>query len=84
MIKKVINVGVLIVGDVELFVCLVVVFVIVVIGLNGKSIVVMLVGKVFEVVGYEVCVVGNIGLLVLDVLLLVEEVDVWVLELFSF
>ncbi|RLP53659.1 MAG: UDP-N-acetylmuramoyl-L-alanine--D-glutamate ligase [Ketobacter sp.] len=83
-IKKAINAGVPIAGDVELFARSVAAPVIAVTGSNGKSTVVTLVGKALEAAGYEVCVAGNIGLPVLDALSSAEEVDVWVLELSSF
>lgn len=83
-IAKAIAAGVPYSGDVELFAKSVDAPVIAITGSNGKSTVVTMVGKALEALGYSVCVAGNIGVPVLDVLTEVENVDVWVLELSSF
>lgn len=61
--------GVEVIGDVEFFVCLIDKLIVVVIGLNGKLIVVILVFEVLKVVGYKVGFGGNIGIVVFDLLL---------------
>lgn len=68
LFSVVVDVGVEIVGDIELFCCEVQVLIIVIIGFNGKSIVIILVGEMVKVVGVNVGVGGNIGLLVLMLL----------------
>lgn len=54
----------------------------VIIGFNGKSMVIMLVGEMVKAVGVNVGVGGNIGLFVL--MLLDDECELYVLELLSF
>lgn len=75
-------VGIFVVGDIEFFVWYVDIFVIVIIGLNGKSIVIDLSGVLVNVVGVKVVVGGNIGVLVLDLIFL--DVELYVFELLSF
>lgn len=53
-------------------------------GSNGKSTVTMLVTEMLQSAGKKVCVAGNIGLPVLDQLLIGSNPDVYVLELSSF
>lgn len=74
--------GVKVVGDIELFVQVIQCLVLGVIGFNGKIMVILLVIYIFEYFGIKVVVVGNVGLLVFDVLVLVFQVVV--LELLSF
>lgn len=76
--------GVSIAGDIELFCRTVSDPVIAVTGSNGKSTVVTLLGELLQSTGRTVRVAGNIGLPVLDALMVKEHVDVWVLELSSF
>lgn len=51
-------------------------------GFNGKIIVILLIMYILQKLGFNVIVVGNVGLLVLD--LLYYDVDILVFELFSF
>lgn len=83
-IRKAMQDGVQVAGDIELFARSVSAPVIAVTGSNGKSTVVTLLGKALEGAGYDVCVAGNIGLPVLDAMSEARNVDIWVLELSSF
>lgn len=76
--------GVSIAGDIELFCRTISEPIIAVTGSNGKSTVVSLLGELLKAVGRKVRVAGNIGLPVLDAMLVKEPTDVWVLELSSF
>ena len=77
-----INVGVEVIGDVELFARINSKPVVAVTGSNGKSTVVTLAYEVLKEAGYKVALGGNIGTAVLD--LLNDDFDVYVLELSSF
>lgn len=55
-----------------------------VIGIKGKSIIIVLVVYLLWVVGYCIGLVGNIGLLLLEVLDLQLVFEYWVVELFSY
>lgn len=74
--------GIEIVGDIELFARAVDKPVIAITGSNGKSTVTSLVGEMAKEAGINVGVGGNIGVAALD--LLVEDHDLYVLELSSF
>jgi len=84
-IQTAVNVGIPVVGDVELFAQ----YrpnsakVIAITGANGKTTVTTLVGEMCKAAGLKTIVAGNIGLPVLDALML-EVPDVYVLELSSF
>ncbi len=77
--------GVSVVGDVELFAQYrsTSAKVIAITGANGKTTVTTLVGEICKVAGLKSIVAGNIGLPVLDALMM-ETPDVYVLELSSF
>ena len=85
VIQEAINRGVMVVGDVELFAQ----YrspdakVIAITGSNGKTTVTSLVGDMCKAAGLKTIVAGNIGLPVLDALMM-ETPDVYVLELSSF
>ncbi|MGF1685859.1 UDP-N-acetylmuramoyl-L-alanine--D-glutamate ligase [Photobacterium japonica] len=74
--------GVEIVGDIELFARAVDKPVVAITGSNGKSTVTSLVGEMAKEAGINVGVGGNIGFAALD--MLVEQHDLYVLELSSF
>lgn len=76
--------GVEVIGDIELFARAVGVPVIAITGSNGKSTVTTLVGLTLEAAGYKVGMGGNIGLPALDLLSDEHEYEVYVLELSSF
>ncbi len=77
--------GVSVVGDVELFAQYrpTSAKVIAITGANGKTTVTTLVGEICKAAGLKTIVAGNIGLPVLDALMM-ETPDVYVLELSSF
>ncbi|GAA3909459.1 UDP-N-acetylmuramoyl-L-alanine--D-glutamate ligase [Litoribacillus peritrichatus] len=81
--KALIDQGVDVVGDIELFARAVQAPVIAITGSNGKSTVTTLVGEMAEAAGLNVKVGGNIGVPALD-LLTPTPVDLYVLELSSF
>ncbi|WP_350603118.1 UDP-N-acetylmuramoyl-L-alanine--D-glutamate ligase [Pseudoalteromonas sp. SMN1298-MNA-CIBAN-0114] len=81
-VADVINAGVEVIGDVELFARINTKPVVAVTGSNGKSTVVTLAYEVLKETGYKVALGGNIGTAVLD--LLNDDFDVYVLELSSF
>ncbi|MGB0892905.1 MAG: UDP-N-acetylmuramoyl-L-alanine--D-glutamate ligase [Parashewanella sp.] len=84
-VKAAIDVGVEVIGDIELFARELqheVEKVIAITGSNGKSTVTTLVGEMAKQDGLNVAVGGNIGIPVLD--LLQQQADLYVLELSSF
>ncbi|WED26219.1 UDP-N-acetylmuramoyl-L-alanine--D-glutamate ligase [Vibrio sp. DW001] len=81
-IQQVINKGILVVGDIELFAWSVEAPVIAITGSNGKSTVTDLAGVLAQASGMKVGVGGNIGVPALD--LLNEPYDLYILELSSF
>ncbi|WP_024592943.1 MULTISPECIES: UDP-N-acetylmuramoyl-L-alanine--D-glutamate ligase [unclassified Pseudoalteromonas] len=81
-VADVINAGVEVIGDVELFARINTKPVVAVTGSNGKSTVVTLAYEVLKEAGHKVALGGNIGTAVLD--LLNDDFDVYVLELSSF
>jgi len=81
-IAKAVKQGIPVVGDIELFCQAVKAPVIAITGSNAKSTVTDLVGRMFFDAGLHVCVGGNLGTPALS--LLVQDADVYVLELSSF
>ncbi|MFC1234640.1 UDP-N-acetylmuramoyl-L-alanine--D-glutamate ligase [Vibrio sp. F74] len=81
-IQQVINKGIPVVGDIELFAWSVEAPVIAITGSNGKSTVTDLAGVLVQASGMKVGVGGNIGVPALE--LLNEPCDVYILELSSF
>jgi UDP-N-acetylmuramoylalanine--D-glutamate ligase len=81
-IQRTLDAGVKVVGDIELFAWHVDKPVIAITGSNGKSTVTDLTGVVAQASGLTVGVGGNIGVPALD--LLVQDADLYVLELSSF
>lgn len=75
--------GIPAIGDIELFAQCVDAPVVAITGSNGKSTVTTLVGEMVRKAGLNVCVGGNLGTPVLD-LLFAKKPDVYVLELSSF
>jgi len=82
-IAAAIEAGVEVVGDIELFARYAQAPVIAITGSNGKSTVTTMVGEMAKAASKDVCVGGNIGTPVLD-LLQADEPDLYVLELSSF
>ncbi len=82
VIKDVLQQGVRVIGDIELFARKVKKSVIAITGSNGKSTVTTLVGEMLRASNKKVAVGGNLGTAALD--LLDEDVDYYVLELSSF
>lgn len=83
-LKKAINAGIAIYGDIECLAREIHAPIIAITGTNGKSTVTTLVGEMAKVAGYKVAVAGNIGTPVLDMLDDEHQYDLWVLELSSF
>jgi UDP-N-acetylmuramoylalanine--D-glutamate ligase len=83
-VQKLIQRGISVIGDIELFSRLVDVPVVAITGSNGKSTVTTLVMEVLSAAGYRVGMGGNIGQPVLDLILDAHDYDVYVLELSSF
>ncbi|MCW8408469.1 UDP-N-acetylmuramoyl-L-alanine--D-glutamate ligase [Legionella sp. PATHC035] len=83
-LKKAIQMGVDVYGDIECLAREVQAPVIAITGTNGKSTVTTLVGEMAKAAGYKVAVAGNIGTPVLDMLDDEHHYDLWVLELSSF
>ena len=83
-IRKAIDMGIPVVGDIECLAREINVPVIAITGTNGKSTVTTLVGEMAKAAGISVAVAGNIGLPVLDLLDDGIHYDLWVLELSSF
>ncbi|SJZ73067.1 UDP-N-acetylmuramoylalanine--D-glutamate ligase [Vibrio cincinnatiensis] len=81
-IQQALNQGIPVVGDIELFAWHVDKPVIAITGSNGKSTVTDLTGALAKAAGIVTAVGGNIGVPALD--LLVQEADLYVLELSSF
>lgn len=81
-IKAVIDAGISVIGDVELFARVVTAPVIAITGSNAKTTVTTLVGEMAKASGVKVAVGGNIGRPVLD--LLEDNAELYVLELSSF
>lgn len=81
-ITQAVRVGVPVLGDLDLFACMVRAPVVAITGANGKSTVTSLVGLMAEIDGRRVRVGGNLGTPMLD--LLDETADLYVLELSSF
>lgn len=82
-IRKAIDAGVAVTGDIDLFAKAVTAPLVAITGSNAKSTVVTLVGEMAKQAGIRVAVAGNIGKPVLD-LLLDAEYELYVLELSSF
>lgn len=82
-LQKVIELGIAVIGDIELFARYVNKPVIAITGSNAKSTVTTLVGEMAESCGLKVAVGGNIGVPVLE-LINDTAVDLFVLELSSF
>ena len=82
--KKAIDRGISVVGDIECLAREINVPVIAITGTNGKSTVTTLVGEMAKAAGFSVAVAGNIGAPVLDLLDDAIQYDLWVLELSSF
>ena len=74
--------GVVIIGDLELFLSLAKAPVVAITGSNGKSTVTTMVGQMAESSGLNVAVGGNLGTPMLD--LLADDRDLYVIELSSF
>ncbi|VEB38091.1 UDP-N-acetylmuramoylalanine--D-glutamate ligase [Legionella sainthelensi] len=83
-LKRAMNAGVRIYGDIECLAREIHAPVIAITGTNGKSTVTTLVGEMAKAAGYKVAVAGNIGTPVLDMLDDEHQYDLWVLELSSF
>lgn len=83
-IKKALEDGIAVYGDVECLVREISAPIIAITGTNGKSTVTTLVGEMAKASGIKVAVAGNIGAPVLDMLDNGEHYDLWVLELSSF
>lgn len=83
-IKKAIDLGISVIGDIECLAREIKAPVIAITGTNGKSTVTVLVGEIAKAAGFCVAVAGNIGTPVLDLLDDDQEYDLWVLELSSF
>lgn len=83
-IKKALDQGVAVYGDIECLAREINAPVIAITGTNGKSTVTTLVGEMAKAAGYNVAVAGNIGNPVLDTLYDGHQYDLWVLELSSF
>jgi len=83
IILKARDFGIDIVGDVELFCREVVTPIVAITGTNGKTTVTTMLGMIADQSGVNVAVGGNIGVPALDLLLL-GNVDLYVLELSSF
>ncbi|MCX7117982.1 MAG: UDP-N-acetylmuramoyl-L-alanine--D-glutamate ligase [Legionellales bacterium] len=84
VLRKAIERGIPVIGDIECFAREVKAPVIAITGTNGKSTVTTLVWEMAKASGIKVAVAGNIGLPVLDVLDDGVPYDLWVLELSSF
>ncbi len=82
--KKAIDSGISVVGDIECLAREINAPVIAITGTNGKSTVTTLVGDMAKAAGFSVAVAGNIGVPVLDLLDCPIQYDLWVLELSSF
>ncbi len=82
--KKAIDSGISVVGDIECLAREINAPVIAITGTNGKSTVTTLVGEMAKAAGLAVAVAGNIGAPVLDMLDDGAQYDLWVLELSSF
>lgn len=83
-IKKALDRGISVVGDIECLAREINAPVIAITGTNGKSTVTTLVGEMAKAQGFKVAVAGNIGTPVLDLLDDAQQYDLWVLELSSF
>lgn len=84
-ILKLKNLGKYIIGEVELvFKLLNNLIFIGIIGINGKIIIISLVGEIFLRVKWDIYVVGNIGNFVIDIIEILSEEFVLVIELSSF
>ena len=83
-IRKAIEMGISVIGDIECLAREVTAPVIAITGTNGKSTVTTLVGEMAKEAGLVAAVAGNIGLPVLDLLDDGIQYDLWVLELSSF
>jgi len=81
-ITKAVANGSKIVSDIDLFACSVIAPIIAITGSNGKSTVTTMVGDMAKMAGKQVAIGGNLGIPALD--LLVQDVEVYVLELSSF
>ncbi|QMT61262.1 UDP-N-acetylmuramoyl-L-alanine--D-glutamate ligase [Legionella sp. PC997] len=83
-LKKAMQIGIPIYGDIECLAREIHAPVIAITGTNGKSTVTTLVGEMAKAAGFKVAVAGNIGTPVLDMLDDEHQYDLWVLELSSF
>lgn len=83
-IKKALQAGISLYGDVECLAREIKAPVIAITGTNGKSTVTTLVGEMAKLAGFKVAIAGNIGAPVLDMLDDENSYDLWVLELSSF
>jgi len=85
-VRRALERGVPVVGDVELFACAkdAASRVLAITGSNGKSTVTMMAGSMCEAAGARTVVAGNIGIPVLDALGAAQEPEIYVLELSSF
>ncbi len=84
-VRELVDLGISVVGDIELFARVVTKPIVAITGSNGKSTVTTQVGEVLNLSGLQAGVGGNIGLPALDLLAPDQpEYDVFVLELSSF
>ncbi len=82
VIQEALGKGVHLISDIDLFACSVTAPIVAITGSNGKSTVTTMLGKMAEADGKKVAVGGNLGVPALD--LLVQEAELYVLELSSF
>lgn len=81
-VRELLDAGVSVIGDIELFARVANAPVVGITGSNGKSTVTTLVGEMAKAAGWRVAVGGNLGTPALD--LLADDVQLYVLELSSF
>jgi len=81
-IRKAVDMGVIIISDIDLFACATDKPIIAITGSNGKSIVTSMLGEMANAAGVKTAIGGNFGTPALD--LLQQNADLYVLELSSF
>ena len=84
VLQKMMQAGVEVVGELALAAPVLQCKVVAITGTNGKTTVATLIGELLEAAGKKVCVCGNIGRPLLDVISSEEEMDVAVVEVSSF
>lgn len=84
LIQQLYDQEILVIGEIEYVVCFMDVILIVIIGSNGKMIIVYFIYYLLEVVGKEVVLVGNVGFSFVCYLVQEDELDFFVIEVSSF